>query len=206
MATERRGKHKGEVVFISKCPFLSHIFSLKITETNYTVSDRTTECGGRAEGRGNSGNETREAPSFWIIVWTGTRGLEAASQSSKQSPRQAGRQAPGAGRRSYIKRGLKWEEEGGHKEGSREEGSGGNGRGSKRLSVHGMNERTMFGHGGFALPVCCSLLPLLLLLHLLWLPHSCGWSLKVTRLPRLSLSGCPGVGSISPCELFSRGG
>lgn len=32
-------------------------------------------------------------------------------------------------RRSYIKRGSKWEEEGGHKESS-EEGSGGNGRGS----------------------------------------------------------------------------
>lgn len=32
-------------------------------------------------------------------------------------------------RRSYIKRGPKWEEEGGHKENT-EKGSGGNGRGS----------------------------------------------------------------------------
>ncbi|XP_075871547.1 ADAMTS-like protein 2 [Nelusetta ayraudi] len=37
-----------------------------------------------------------------------------------------------------------------------------------------MNERTMFGHGGFALPVCCSLL----LLHLPGLPPSSGWSVK----------------------------
>lgn len=126
---------------------------------------------------------------------TGTRGLQPpASQQGRQAGRQPG---TGSRRRSYIKRGLKWEEEGGHK-GSREEGSGGNGRGSERWSVHDMNERTMFGHGGFALPVCCSIL----LLHLPGLPPSCGWSVKVTRLPE---SRClvSGVGSFSPTAVGS---
>lgn len=53
VATEGKGKYGGEVVLIPKC-FLSHIFSMKTTETNYTVNDQTTGGGGRADGMGRT--------------------------------------------------------------------------------------------------------------------------------------------------------
>lgn len=81
----------------------------------------------------------------------------------------------GSRRRSYIQRGSKWEEEGGHR-GSRRGASGGNGRGSVVAPWH---EWTMFGNGGLALPVCS-----FLLLHLPLLPPTGSWPVKVISLTK----------------------
>lgn len=93
----------------------------------------------------------------------------------------------GSRRRSYIKRGSKWEEEGGHR-GSKRGGSGGNGRGSV---VGPWHEWTMFGNGGLALPVCS-----FLLLHLPVLPPTSSWPVKVISLT----NSCPSTAWNGSCS------